>query len=265
MLQEMVIEDTQNFDVIGEFNKSTLSPSSYIKVISQKEAISNNSYGKISTTIIKKIDHLNPHISIPPNAEIIDAKVTSYTGSHWTSTVNVNGNTIYNISKFGKNLTKLGDPFMVQIPKGILGTENDIKILSRDISNNKTFTSNNNSIIYTILIDASTQYSSVLEKNEGCRWTIEFDDGTEKILLIPKNYAGTKNCSYTSAKISYDNRDTIDSSAYNLFNNLDLYKNGKIFVNFAESDLEVYMMSIPKVPYMWGPSIMEIRVWDKNR
>lgn len=264
MLQEMTLENTQNFDVIGAYNKSTLYPDSSIRITSGTKP-KNSTYGKISTTIIEKIDPLDPIIRIPQNSEIVDAKVTSYSKQYWTSIVKVNNRIIYNISDYGKNFTGIGDPFQIQIPPGALLGVNNITIRSTDISRNTTYISRNNSIIYTILVEASTGYSDVLESNIGCTWTVEFGDRTKRNISIPKNYAGAKMCSYTNSSISYDNTDTIDSSAYGLFRNLDLFKEGRVFVNFAENDLEIYMMSIPKVPYMWGPSVMEIRIWNRNR
>lgn len=260
MLLEMNIENTQNFDIVGNFNTSYLSPNSYIK-ITRNETIINDSYGKISATILSKIDPLNPIINIPQNAEIIDAKVTSYSKEYWTSKIIVNDNLVYNISMYGQNFTKIGDPYMIQIPLNYMSEENLIQIESRDISENTTYISNNNSIIYTILIDPSTSYSDVLDKNIGCRWLVEFDDLTNFTIDIPKNYIGNKTCSYTNSSISYDLSDTIDVSAYSLFKNLDLDDDGRVFIKFVENDLEIYLMSIPKVPYMWGPSIMEIRLW----
>lgn len=261
MLKEMTIAQTQNFDIIGNFSNSFLSGESYIE---SKYNTSENidSYGKIKLDFVQKINKTNPVINIPSNLEIVDAKVTSYSDKYWTSEVIFNGAVIYNISEFNSNYTNLGDPFIINIRTDLIQDSNEIIIKSRDISGNTTFISNNNSFIYTGLLDISTSYTNALEKNEGCSWEVETELGNVLNFSVPKTYSGIKNCSYTSANIIYDADDSIDTAVYGLLKGLDLNSNGKIIVDFTQDDLEIYFMSVSKVPYMWGPTIVKVKTWD---
>ncbi|MBN2881102.1 VWA domain-containing protein [Candidatus Woesearchaeota archaeon] len=262
MLKEMVIAETQNFEIIGNFTNSVLYGNSSITIKSQPKTY--NEYGTITATFIERINSSNPIINIPPNVKILDAKVTSYSSEHWTKEVIVNGIAVYNISEYGVNFTNLGDPFIVSIPTQLLTQTNTINISSTDVSMNDTFYSNNNSIIYTLSIDASTGYTDVLEFNEGCNWTIEFEDISTAQLSIPSSYSGSKTCEYSNSSKSFNSSDTIDVAVYNLLSKLDFDKDGRVFVKFNENDFEIYLMSIPKVPYMWGPSIIEMNIWKEK-
>jgi hypothetical protein len=42
---------------------------------------------------------------------------------------------------------------------------------------------------------------------------------------------------------------------------LDFDGNGLVDINLNTEDLEVIVTTVEAVPYMWGPSIIEARVW----
>jgi hypothetical protein len=262
MLKEMVIAETQNFDIVGNFTDAILYGDSYIRLKDNDEVVPY--YGKITFTDIVKIDPVNPNITIPENAQVIDAKVTSYSMNHWTSLVKVNGVVVYNISDYKVNFTDLGDPYVIDIPVGLISTNNEIIVESTDISQNMTYLSKNNSFIYTMAIDATTGYTQVLDKNVGCTWEIDFEDGNGATISVPSSYSGSKSCHYTNSSIDYDSEDTIDLAVFSLLDKLDPDSDGRIIVNIVESDFEIYLMSVPKVPYMWGPTVIKVNAWNKN-
>jgi len=79
---------------------------------------------------------------------------------------------------------------------------------------------------------------------------------------VPSSYSGTKTCEYSSTTISYDLTDSIDFSVYSLLTALDFDSNGKINIDIEEQDLEIDTLWVSQVPYLWGPAIIEIRVWQ---
>jgi len=110
------------------------------------------------------------------------------------------------------------------------------------------------------LLNGFADYSSIVSKSDGCSWTVSFEDGTAATIKVPPSYNGADICSF-SGKI-YDVNDALDNAAYQLFSSLDINKNGKLDVNIDESSLNVNTLTISKVPSLWGPAIMEVRVWE---
>ena len=126
----------------------------------------------------------------------------------------------------------------------------------------ETFRSKNNSMIYTIAAESSVAYSEVLEKAEGCDWTIETEESTFISASVPGSYSGTAECNYTSTGISYDEDDSISKAVYELLENLDFDLDGRIDIDIEAQDLEIEALWVSQVPYLWGPAIVEVRVWQ---
>jgi hypothetical protein len=201
---------------------------------------------------------------LPPNIEVQDAFVTSYSGVHWTKEVSVNGMNVFNLTKYGSTYLLLGDPFVIQIPSVMLqpGTNNTIKLKVGDSPANDSNCSNNNTLIYTALINVSTGRTDALEKAIGCKWTIDSASEASFNVTIPKDYSGSNRCFYTAANISYDSRDVYDVAVYNMLKQLDYQNNGQIFFDLTQNDLEIILITTGQVAYMWGPSLMRIEVWQ---
>lgn len=198
-------------------------------------------------------------ITINPSFRILEGKVTSYSDEHWTALVKSNNNVSYNLTEFGTNYINLGDPFIVNIPlKDLKRGDNTLEILTADTPQNFTGCSNNDSFIYTVAINVSTTFSPILEKADGCNWTVLQENNENFIVKIPQNYNGTKQCYYENA--TYDNNDVYDVAAYNLFSQLDVDNNGKIDVYLTEGDLNVEALVVSDVPSLWGPALFEVRV-----
>ena len=103
-------------------------------------------------------------------------------------------------------------------------------------------------------------YSSVVAKSDGCSWTVSFEDGTSTTIKVPSTYSGADICSFSTQ--TYDTNDALDNAVYSLFSNLDIDKDGKLDVNIDVNNLNVNTLTISKVPSLWGPAIIEIRVWE---
>jgi len=258
-----VIEQTsQEIDVIeqGNLSGSILYSDSYIEVdydpIAEQPA-----FDEIALAFEEpKFTSCNPSFTVPEPLRIGDAKITSYSGDHWTDQIAINDYEVYNLSSYFLNYVRMGDPFFVYVPVNkIQNGTNTLFIETADSPENKTGCSYNNTIIYTGFVKSSVSYAEVLPDTEGCLWTIDFEDGTSSSIPVPDDYSGAKTCSYTSTLIDYAVNDSIDAAAYQLFDNLDFDDDGEVFVNI--DNLIVSAISVQRVPYPWGPAIAEVQVW----
>ncbi len=254
---------SQIIAVEGGYEPSILYPDSYLK-FNFTPMVSPPSFGEIE--IVLETDKFNSSpntINIPQKIRLIDAKVLSYSGHHWTSFMSINSNQIFNISEFGSDYEDLGDPFVLRvIPSNLNNGDNQIELQTADTPENNTGISKNNSMIYTAAVKSSISYSSVLPYAEGCEWTIENEDSELINIPVPIDYAGNKSCNYTNSSISFNDQDSIDQSVYDLLSNLDFDNNGKININIDDEDLEIEALWVSQVPYLWGPAIIEVRVWQ---
>lgn len=262
---------SQTITVTGDISHSLLHPTSYIE-LNYTPVMSNPLPNEISVEM--QTDQFNNclvDIEIPSGIRVGDAKVTSYSGEHWTKTLIVNSNLVYNLSQYGSDYTSLGDPYIIHTPPLLLvnGT-NTICIDTGDEPVNSTGCSKNNTLIYTALVPSATARSGVVEHTDGCEWTIQFEDNTNSTKSIPADYAangGTDKCSYTEANHTladgaYDDTDAYDIAVYNLLRTLDFDHNGKVFVNLEAEDIEIVITTVYSVPYMWGPTLVNVRVWQ---
>lgn len=204
-------------------------------------------------------------LTIPGGLRLMDAGVTSYSGPYWTSYLAVNGQELFNLSHYSTDYVTVGDPFLLGIPADLLNAPNNtIRLLIADNNQNATNCSGNNTIFYSGLINSSVPRSSVLSKANGCRWTLEFDDGHFLSVTIPPFYGGTQNCSYTNAShnaSSYDPNDAYDYGVFHLMEQLDFNNDGRIFVNLDSEDLEIIVTVVTRVPYLWGPTLATVEAW----
>lgn len=264
--QEILIAanfSSQTVTVVGNFSNTQIYPESYIDIY--YDDVSNiSNQGKIS--LVRETEQFNACsalIFIPSDITVLDAYVTSYSGVHWTDNLFVNEDMVFNLSNYGTIYNLLGDPFIVQIPALLLnsGEWNNISLRVGDNPNNSSECSKNNTLIYTALINVSIPRSPVLKQSEGCVWHIAFEDGQNSASPIPASYTGSNQCYYNSTTISYNIYDAYDVSVYTIIRSLDFDKNGLVDVNLNTEDLEVIVTTIDSVPYLWGPSIIEARVW----
>jgi hypothetical protein len=255
---------SQTLNIVGNYSLAQLFEDSYIDLYFEPISQSDKQ-GKLSLTFESdQFNGCSANIFLPDQVEIIDAYVTSFSGKHWTKEVVVNGITVFNLTEYGTDYVLLGDPFIVQIPSFALepGVVNSIQLAVGDGPTNSSSCSANNTLIYTALINASTPRSQTFAFNEGCNWTIESENGLFSHLLIPSTYSGTKECFYTASNISYNPLDAYDFATHSLLRQLDPDGNGKTIVDLTEADLEITITLVSGVPYLWGPSMVQTRVWN---
>ena len=263
--------EAQVANVTGNIS-TTLFPDSYIEFNYTPQLLPQE-YGRIPLTV--ETPRFNNNITegtfyIPNNALLYDAKITSYSSDKWTdkALINYDGNWIdfYNLSTYGSIYYLLGDPYIVNIPLDLTGQGNNQVRIGTGISPwNSTGGSVEDRVVYTIGMDLNVNYTGVFAKAEGCDWTIEFEDGTEEVIPIPSSYAGDEDCIFDETTDCNDppfSDDAINNAVCYLFKQLDFDNTGKLFVKFGPTDLDIETYSIgKKIPYMWGPTVVEVRVW----
>jgi hypothetical protein len=204
----------------------------------------------------------NANVTIYPGMRVLDAALTSYSGEYWTNGLTANGASVYNLSKYSSLYASLGDPYRVNIPVNTLVPGNNTLTLSlgTDAFNSSFNCSANNTFIYTVAINLSTERSDVVERAEGCRWTVQFANSATLNLTIPSSYTGSNVCSYRSGNLTYDSADAYQLGAFTIFDRLDFARDGTVFVDLRAEDLEVIVTTISRVPYLWGPALLRLEV-----
>ncbi len=265
--QIMEYSSTQSINY-SDLISSHLYPESYIE-FNYTPIVSPPEYGKIPMTIEGPVFGNNISerlLYIPPDSELIELTATSYSADRWTSYVNVSNSgghfEVFNLSSYNTFFHELGDAYKVNIPVNIIrsGENNTINVMTSTAQGNNTGGSSYNRLIYTARLDSLIDFSGVFSENEGCNWTLFFEDSTNSSVLVPPLYNGTKSCDYLNAV--YDTDDATDEAAYRLFQKLDFDSDGYIDVRLDESNLLLDTLSVSDVPSMWGPAILEVRVWQ---
>ncbi len=247
--KEQTIETTGNVNTI-------LYPDSFIQFSYQPEP---PPYGLIITTEKKFYNELSGNFTLPEKSNIVETRATSYSSTKWTDKVLINNNITYNLSAFGSNYIKLGDPYVINIQNSLIEQNNTIMLTTAVSPLNSTPGSENNKIIYTIVKNAST-YSKISPIEDGCLWNIQFEDDTNISIPIPQSYSGSNNCYYRTDRQEYDDNDAAQSSIFELLKLLDLNLNNKIDIKFAEQDLQIDLTEITGIPYTWSTEV-QVRTW----
>lgn len=260
-IMDRLILSSQTLAVRGDVVPSILYNDSFITAVHDTPALPPQNMIEI-TRQTPQFGTCNPVVTFPSQLILQEANVVSYSGIHWTDSLVVNGNTVFNLSEFLVPYHRLGDPYRVSIPPTLLGPVNTLSIHAGDNATDPGGCSVNNTLVYTAYVPSATPRSAVLENAEGCTWTIERDDGTTQVNAIPQTYTGANTCSYTNALQTYDNTDSLQAAVYALLQELDFDSDGRIFVSLSEENLEVIVTKIGSVPYLWGPSLIEVRMWQ---
>ncbi len=223
-------------------------------------------FGKLPVTVQSEPFGNNitsANIEILPGVSITDAVVTSYSGDLWTERVKINSNTIFNLSSYNVSYVEIGDPFQVYVPPQLLGSGmNTITVQSAagPLPGQLNGGSPDDRIIYTMLLPNSGSYSSVASEAAGCRWLVKYNDETTATIVIPQSYTGTENCNYEQG--TYPANDAIAASSYQLLGSFDLDDDGILDVSLDTQGLRAESLVIDDIPSLWGPAVIEVRVWD---
>ena len=251
----------QTIEVSGDY-RSELFSDSYIEFDYKKDPAPTG----LVSTIKKQFDNSSAvTFDIPENYTAVDVSVISYSGPRWTSQVQINGNDVYNLTKYNEEFIKIGDPYSIRIPAALINTSNTLTLGTGLSSDNTTVGSINNSIIYTISRELAS-YNSVSAFAAGCNWLLEFAS-ENKTMPIPTNYSGSANCYFTSDNITCaeqlceDSVDAAQISTYNLFKTLDFNGDGIIDIELTDDDLQIEISILEGIPFYHSTEV-QVRKWD---
>ncbi len=208
-------------------------------------------------------------VSFPLVIKPLRGSIISYSGEHWTDLLEVNGRVLYDLSRYGSDYKVLGDPFVLGIPEGLLTPgPNEFTLSTGDGPDNSTGCSPFNRLIYTAELNSTVTLDDVFEFADGCSWYVEFPDGFDTV-NIPSDYNGTNVCQYSSTipssanYASYNNTDAWQVIGFKLFHQYDFDPwDGVVDIDFSSFDLTANLEDSERIPYMWGPAILEVVVWQ---
>lgn len=254
----------QTLNYSGEVEVANLYPNSSIE-FNYTPQVKPETFGEFEVYLeTSDFSDCNPSFYVYDQVRVTDARLISFSSNYWTDMVKLNNETIWNLSKYGDDYEKLGDPAVIQLPpdKIISGAYNNLSIKTgEDSLTNEGCSQDNHLILFKGLVKAGEYTSNVLPKSEGCLWNIEFDDGSFGDIKIPLDYSGSKVCSFTSSLIDYDIDDAIDVAVYELLLHFDFDNDDTSNVNIKEMDLTIDSLIVPQVPTLWGPAVFEVQVW----
>lgn len=234
-----------------------LYPDSYIEFVYESN---ETPYGIITTFERKFENESSGNFSIPGDARLVDASLISYSGSRWTDVAKINKIDFYNLNLYGNDYTRLGDPYVINIPNFLVQNNNSVRVTTGLSPENSSSGSEYNKIIYR-LIKNVTSYSPILASAKGCIWNIEFEENTNISVNIPSNYTGTEECYYQENRQEYDENDAAQKAVYNLLKSLDYNLNNKVDNSFTEQDLQIDFTEVTGIPYTWDTEV-QVRTWD---
>jgi len=205
------------------------------------------------------------NLFIPEGNRLTSLTAASYSADYWTDNVTVTSshgrNIIYQMTDFGNFYHLLGDAFNVQIPTNLIdiGENNSFEIATGLSRRDNLGGSPYDRLIAGLRMDSLLDYGGVFLTKDGCEWFVKFEDGTNATVKIPGNYTGSKECYYENA--TYDVNDAMDDAAYRLFSRFDFDGDGELIVKFDANNMDIDSLTIADVPSLWGPAIIEVRVW----
>ena len=251
---------------------SYLSPESYIEFDYTPDELP----GGLVTTLEKKFysDYYG-NFSVPSGTELIEAKTVSYSGPRWTDNTEINGISIYDLSVYGPDYLKLGDPYVVHLPNSFIqpdGVVNTVRLTTGYSPGNSTYGSEFNKIIYTVKQNVSS-FSEVVARAEGCIWQIEFENGDIITTPVPGGYSAypPEYCFYNSTEQvcgsgrdctdgDHPDADAIQIAVYELLQLMDFDDDGRIDVLFTEQDLQMSSSEFSGIPFTFSTEV-QIRKW----
>ncbi len=157
-------------------------------------------FGEFSLTLEQNFTSPgNVTLDKPNNTELIEAKLTSYSGDYWSSLVTINnsqGNhTAYNLSEFGE-YSKLGDPFTIHLPKQqIANGTNNITLKVGLEEGNQTLGSNDSKLVYKLKIPGYVGYGDTFNTSERAK-----DDAVQRLIDRIYDLTGINTSSWNITK-----------------------------------------------------------------
>ncbi len=204
--------------------------------------------------------------SLPSVVKPLNAFISSYSGPHWTNFLSVNDNVVFDLDSYGSDYSVLGDPFVFLVPNDfLLNNNNRILLTTADSPSNVSGCSVFDKIIYYGLINSTVVLDSVYPFADGCLWNVSFPLGS-RLIRIPSDYNGSSVCNYSSSLpgfASFNDSDAWQVLGFKLFNKFDFDpRDGVVDISFSDFNIQANLESAQLIPYMWGPAVLEVVVWQ---
>ncbi len=274
--------ENQKITLSKDVNNMTISPESYIEVNFNPPTISPI-FGGISITIeTDTFPGCEGTFFVPDGFRVDRISVTSYSGEYWTNYVKYKDSPsggwrgVFNLTDFGQDYTRLGDPFKIEIPASFVrsGSNNSVNVSTG--SNPTKFNSacsQNNKVIYTATFSAITGFSPVLKNSTGNIFNVSFNKGDFD--CEPEGYVNVTVGTPVDPTVvhSVEDLDTTNNAVHFAFSQL-LDK-----LNFKGSscpgdpgsatnpidieitpELKMETSEISNVPSLWGPIKFELTI-----
>ncbi|MGM5485253.1 MAG: vWA domain-containing protein [Nanobdellota archaeon] len=249
---EIVESSTETQTMKINKTNTELYPDSYIRF--------NTTTEEEGITVTKVTDHLGsctPDFE-SPEAEISEAMITSFSSDYWTDLIGINGETVFNLSSYSDQYSKLGDPFILDIPPEKFNNDNSLLIRTGSSPDNSTGCSPDSRLIYKVRIPTSIPQTDVLDKAEGCEWTIEYENNDSSTIKVPEDYSGTDDCYFTSSNIEFKEDDSIDNAVHEFLQELDINGNDKVDIRLDKNEFNIETSEVNEIPSLLGPSVAEV-------
>ncbi|MBD3260278.1 MAG: VWA domain-containing protein [Candidatus Altiarchaeales archaeon] len=254
----------QSINVSGDYPQSRLYPGSYIEY--GYDPVNTSVYGEItitqSTPAFNDTSTCTGILALPEGMALTRAQAVSYSAAHWTDWVKVNDDDAFNLWHYSNDYTKLGDPYMVEVPYTFFDMENNtVYVATGDSQIERSGCSADNRLIYTVRIPSTSGYGQVHPTYEGCNWSVEFEDGSLLVAKIPASYGGEGVCNYTSQNIFYNQSDAMSDAVFRLFEKLDYNDNQKVDIVFDPEMMEFEYSRAGGIRSLWGPVGVKLVLW----
>lgn len=185
----------------------------------------------------------------------LEARATSYSSNYWTSKLNLSNDkgdwNIYDLSAYGEDYTRLGDPYTVHIPPDKVSTGNNTVFIDTALSpTNSTGGSPDDKVIYTLAVEGSVPYGNSFRKYQGGVKTVETELGKTYDLEI-----GNTSDPWDPGE------DALDDMVERLLERLDPDGDGKINVDINPNNINIEKIKTGTVPFLWGPNLFTLKLW----
>lgn len=275
---------TQSFvrqiaNVTAKITNTTLFPDSYIEFEYIPET-PTYSYGEVSLKFeTKPFGSCNGSFFVPEQLAVDDIRTTSYSSDFWTKDLFVNNSVtsynwlnVYNLTLYGVEYVKLGDPFYIQFPANYVKSNetNHIRlVLGFTPVNESSKCSGMDRAIYTARFRAITSYSPPLPEAKGDCVIVYYDkdhdgiwDGSVDVNVGPDTEPPCISVEdlNTSNSIHYTFLELLDILNFVKHTGLPGSETNPIDIEITE-ELIVDVRSLSNIPSLWGPLRFRLDVW----
>lgn len=267
----------QTVEITDILTNNTLYPDSYISYQYESFAPSPE-YGEITFDLEgpefggEVLSPQEGYFHVTENATVLDTRLLSYSSEYWTDRASINNPQLggwqqfYSLQDFGSDYTLLGDPFEIRIPVHLVaaGDNNSVRLDTAISPDETKGGSPDDKAVFSISRRAYVGYGEIFPRSSGSTRTIWYDIDQDGVA------DGSTQLSIGSGSDPWDpDTDSLDDALNRLLDELNFYGDtgggdGSQTnpVDVCVIDIRFDSGSITRVPGMWGPVRLEVRVWS---